>query len=196
MSTRTATKIVAASLFYLAAIVGANPVFANGLKPVLEPLRSGDMRKLVVHSAPKDLRATAFTDEGGAEHDLTDDLGKVLLVNFWATWCAPCREEMPELNALQHEMGGEDFKVIAIATGRNSLAGIKKFYAEEEIDALPIFLDGRSTLARATGVLGLPVTIILDQDGREVARLQGGAKWDSESAKSILKTVIDQGAAS
>ncbi|MEL6679404.1 MAG: TlpA family protein disulfide reductase, partial [Pseudomonadota bacterium] len=79
---RTAAKIAAASLFYLAALAGANPVFAEGLKPALDPLREGDMRKLVVHAEPRDLRDAAFTDPDGAELDLTDDLGKVLLVNF------------------------------------------------------------------------------------------------------------------
>ena len=119
--------------------------------------------------------------------------GEVVILNFWATWCAPCREEMPALDALQQEFGGEDFQVVTLATGRNSPQGIRRFFEEEGIEALPTYTDEAQAVARDMAVLGLPVTVLLDREGREIARLQGGADWDSESARAIVMTLTGDG---
>jgi thiol-disulfide isomerase/thioredoxin len=176
------------ALFYSAVGLSAN---ADTLDvEALREMREGDMRKLVIHDAPVTLGGHDFTDPNGAELSLAAYEGQVVLLNFWATWCAPCREEMPDLDALQIEWGGEDFQVVTIATGRNSLPGIKSFFNEVGIEELPILLDPRGQMARASGVLGLPVTVILDRDGLEVGRLQGGAHWNTENARAILTEVI------
>lgn len=96
------------------------------------------------------------------------------------------------LSELQTELGGEDFEVVTIATGRNAPPAMKKFFEEIAVDNLPLHADPKMTLSRSMGVLGLPVTVILDRDGSEIARLQGDADWNSDSAKSILKTLIAQ----
>lgn len=156
----------------------------------LEALREGSIKKLVFLEEPQPVSDAVFTDPDGGEHRLSDWQGKYALVNFWATWCAPCRKEMPGLDALQQEFGGDNFEVVTIATGRNTLTGINKFFDETEIKALPKLLDPRQALAREMAVLGLPITVLLDPDGNEIARLRGDAEWDSDSAKAIIAALI------
>jgi len=184
--------LLSAGLFYACIALAANAVLAAAAPDpdALRAAREGEMRKLVVLDTPRGPYDAAFTGEDGAERHLSDDGGKVLLVNFWAVWCGPCREEMPTLNRLQKEMGGEDFAVVTIALGHNSPAGMKKFFAENGIDALPLHSDPRMNLGRQAGVLGLPVTLILDRDGREIGRLTGGADWSGPEARRIIEMVL------
>ncbi len=177
-------------LIYTALVLGANPASAAG--PDIAPLREGDMKKLVLHETPEASSDAAFDlADGSGQATLADWQGKYVLVNFWATWCAPCRKEMPQLNALQQEFGGEHFEVLTIATGRNSPQGIDRFFEEAGIDSLPKHRDPKQALASQMGVFGLPITVILDPEGREIARLRGDAKWDSESAKAIVRALIE-----
>ena len=156
----------------------------------LEALRVGDMRKLTFHSAPIAGSDVAFMSEDGNEMTLADFNGQHIVLNFWATWCAPCRKEMPELSALQTDLGSDTFQVVTVATGRNPLPAMKKFFDEIGIDNLPLHTDARQSFARSMGVLGLPVTLIMDPDGNEIARLQGDADWHSDSAVAIITTLI------
>ena len=156
----------------------------------LEALRVGDMRKLVFHSEAIAGTDVAFLSKDGTEMTLADFNGKYIALNFWATWCAPCRKEMPELSALQTDLGGDTFQVVTVATGRNPLPAMKKFFDEIGIDNLPLHTDVRQSFARSMGVLGLPVTLIMDPSGNEIARLQGEADWSSDSAVAIITTLI------
>ena len=131
--------------------------------------------------------ASQFEGPNGERVDLQAWRGKPLLVNFWATWCAPCREEMPSLDALQAELGGDDFQVLTIATGRNSRAAIDKFYGETKVVNLPVLTDPKQRLARDMGVVGLPASILISADGQEVARLLGDADWSSDVAKQVIR---------
>ena len=97
------------------------------------------------------------------------------------------------LDNLQAEFGGEDFEVVTIATGRNDVTGIRRFFEETEVTRLPILLDPRSELAREMAVLGLPITVVLDREGREIARMRGDAEWDSDSAKAIVAALLAGG---
>ncbi|WP_397544129.1 redoxin domain-containing protein [Roseovarius salis] len=160
----------------------------------IEALREGDMQKLVVHGTPKPVSSSPFETDGGGSGTLADYRGKITVVNFWATWCAPCREEMPMLSELQTELGGKDFEVVTIATGRNPPPAMKTFFDEIGVDNLPLHRDPKQQIAREMGVLGLPITVILDRSGLEIARLQGDAHWNSDSAKAILTTLIAGGA--
>ena len=155
----------------------------------LEAMREGSMKKLLF-SDPAPVSQVSFTHADGGEFTLDGFKGKYVLVNFWVTWCAPCRKEMPMLSELQTEFGGDDFEVVTIATGRNDLAGIKRFLAEVEVDNLPLYLDPKQKLARDMAVLGLPITLILDPEGREIARMRGDAEWNSESAKAIIRALV------
>lgn len=155
-----------------------------------EAMREGDMRKLIFHSTPMTSSDVAFTSEDGQEMTLADFRGKHIVLNFWATWCAPCRHEMPLLSALQDEMGGDQMEVVTIATGRNPLPAMQRFFDEIGVDNLPLHTDPRQSLARGMGVLGLPVTVILDPEGNEIARMQGDADWSGENAMAIMRTLI------
>lgn len=156
----------------------------------LEALREGGMKKLVFHPEPVAVPETGFTDFDGAAMDLSQYEGKIVVLNFWATWCGPCKHEMPMLSALQSEMGGPDFDVVTLATGRNPAPAMQRFFASVEVDNLPLHRDPQQAIARAMGVLGLPTTVILNRQGQEVARMQGDADWSSDSAKAILRALI------
>ncbi|MBV1863585.1 MAG: TlpA family protein disulfide reductase [Rhodobacteraceae bacterium] len=184
-------KILVAATLYAAVTLGANPVLAGGLDiDALREMRAGDMRKLAFHAVAKDPVVVSFVDKDGAEMDISAFKGKVILLNFWATWCAPCRKEMPMLEALEKELGGEDFAVVTMATGRNPVPMIEAFFAKINVTSLPILRDPKQAYARRMAVLGLPMTMILDRQGREVARLRGDAEWDSADAVAILRAVI------
>ena len=179
-------RLVCAAL-YTALCLCANPGLADS---AIEALRDGSLKKLVVHSAPKPASDEAFETFDGAPVHLADYKGQVVLLNFWATWCAPCRHEMPGLDALQQDLGGADFQVVTVATGRQSPTAIRRFFEEEQITNLPMNRDPKQQLARTMAVLGLPVTVILDRDGNEIARLQGDAEWNSDSARAIITALI------
>lgn len=176
---------------YMALALGANTAIAADVDK-LSALREGDMKKLVLHSAPKTTSDAQFVlaDDRGMG-TLSDYKGKYVLLNFWATWCAPCRKEMPMLEALQKEFGGDTFEVLTLATGRNSPAGIKAFFDENDITSLPRHQDPKQAVARDMAVFGLPITVILNPEGQEIARLQGDADWNSPSAKSIIRSLIE-----
>ena len=164
---------------------------ANAEVYTLEALRAGDMRKLQFHSEPKPRTEIPFIQADGSIGRLSDYHGKVVVLNFWATWCAPCRKEMPELSALQSTLGGNNFAVVTIATGPNPPDKIAAFFKNIKIDNLPSHRDPRQALAREMGVLGLPATILLDREGQEVARLLGDANWHSDSALAIIQALIE-----
>lgn len=175
-------------LLYTALIAVANTGHAD--VAAASAMREGDMRKLNFHSTAIDTTDVTFIGEDGSEMTLDDYAGKHVVLNFWATWCAPCRKEMPHLSALQTTMGGDDFAVVTIATGRNPRPAMERFLADIGVDNLPLHTDPRQALARDMGVLGLPVTVILDPQGREIARMQGDADWSSDNAMAILRTVM------
>ena len=156
----------------------------------LEALREGLMQKLNFHEEPRDGSDVAFFDPDGGEHTLADYQGKYVVLNFWATWCTPCRKEMPSLDRLQAEMGSDNFEVVPVATSRNPMPAIERFFEQENIAELPILLDPSRELAADLAVLSLPVTMILNPEGQEIARLIGDAEWDSDSAKAIFAALL------
>jgi thiol-disulfide isomerase/thioredoxin len=177
-------KHLLAAVVYTALCVLANPALAE--TGDLAALRDGDMKKLAFHADPKDVPDIEVVDADETPVRLSDMRGRWLVVNFWATWCAPCREEMPTLSNLQTLYDGKPVDVVTIATGRNPPAAIRRFFEEIDVDNLPLHRDPNQALARGMGILGLPVTVIIDPEGREIARLMGDADWDSDSATAIL----------
>jgi len=185
-------KKLFAALLYTSLFLGANTALAD-LSAIAE-MREGDMRKLVFHDEPMPVSDAHFilADDAG-EGQLSDYRGKWVLLNFWATWCAPCRKEMPMLAELQDEFGGETFEVVTLATGRNSPQGIVKFFTETGITNLPRHQDPRQNVAKEMGIFGLPITVIIDPQGNEVARLRGDADWASDNAKAIIAALVNSG---
>ena len=188
-------RLIRLLTLYLALLAGANTAAADTADTAtLEALREGDMKKLVFHSDPQPVSEAAFElADGAGTATLADYRGRYVLLNFWATWCAPCRKEMPTLSALQTEFGGEAFEVLTLATGRNNPAGITKFFDKIEVSNLPRHQDPKGAVARDMAVLGLPITVLIDPEGREVARLRGDADWHSDSARAIVAALLAGG---
>ncbi len=182
-------RLLRFSVLYMALALSANVASAD--IETAASLREGDMKKLVFHPEAKDASNAPFVHEDGGEGHLSDYEGKYVLLNFWATWCAPCRHEMPMLSELEAELGGDNFKVVTMATGRNLPPAISKFLNEIEVENLTEHRDPKQELARGMKVFGLPTTMILDPEGNEIARLRGDADWSSDSAKAVLRALFD-----
>ncbi len=191
-SRRQSLRSAECAVLYALALTGAICAEAAAFeRQPLAALQEGTMRKLVVHDSPKPVSVPPMLTEAGAEEKLSDHFGPVLVVNFWATWCAPCRKEMPSLDRLQAQFPPEDVKVIAVAAGRNEKTRIRSFLESVNAENLTVRLDPKLKLAAALRVRGLPATILLSRDGEEVARLVGDAEWDSASAVRILRHIAD-----
>ena len=170
-----------------AAILGVAPAGAD--VTAAEAVRAGDMQKLNFAEA-KPLPEIGLVGMDDAPRSLSEFKGKWVLVNFWATWCPPCRKEMPSLDALQGAMGGDDFAVVTVATGRNAVPAIADFFTEAGVTRLPVLRDPKAALARQMGVAGLPVTVVLNPEGQEVGRLIGDADWNSAEAHAVLAALM------
>ena len=140
---------------------------------------------------PKPAPALAFEDAAGNPLTLEDFRGQVVVLNLWATWCGPCRKEMPSLDRLQTELGPEGLYVLPLSLDRGELDQIQAFYAEVGIQNLKIYRDPKGAASRALGAFGLPTTIVLDRDGREVGRVLGPAEWDSAEAVATLRGLLE-----
>jgi thiol-disulfide isomerase/thioredoxin len=179
-------RILRSAVLYIAAGLGANTAVAQDLSAYL----TGEMRGLVVHDEPVAASTLPFIRADETEGALADYAGQYVVLNFWATWCAPCREEMPSLQNLQGALGGENFAVVTLATGRNPPQAIRRFFEEIGVETLPQYRDINQQIAREMGVFGLPITVILDPEGQEIARLRGDAHWDSPEAVALIEALL------
>ena len=166
--------LLAGSLAFVAAPAIARPVM---------PLR--DM--------PREMLSPPFVDGMGRYQMLADIRGSVLLLNVWATWCAPCREEMPTLDALQARLGGADFHVLPLSIDRAGLGPVRRFYEEIGIEHLAMYLAEDIREMAALAVAGLPTTILIDRNGRELGRLSGPADWNSAENVALFETIMTEG---
>ena len=187
-------SLAAAALLYGACAAFANPAAAAELdaadRAELEALREGGLEKLVIHDAPRPAMTQAWADEHGNPVSLDDYPGDVVVMNFWATWCPPCKAEMPSLDRLAEKMEGRGLSVLAISIDRTA-GQIEDFFRGARIDTLGIHHDRSRKVSREAGVLGLPATLILDPEGREVARLVGDADWSSAQAVRLIERMVD-----
>lgn len=180
---KTIALAAAAALYALFAL-SANQAAAADPSALL----TGPMQKMVLTEPPRDLADAPLLTLEDAPASLSEHRGKWVVLNFWATWCAPCREEMPSLDRLQAAM--PEIAVVAVATGPNPMPAIEKFLGEVGLEKLTLLRDPNSELARGMGVMGLPVTVVVTPEGGEVARLIGGAEWDSEAAQAVLRALM------
>lgn len=131
-----------------------------------------------------------FADATGAPRTLADFKGRIVLVNLWATWCVPCRTEMPSLDRLQGKLGGPDFMVLPLSIDKGGRAVIEEFYAEVGIEHLDIYVDPTARAGMELGAVGIPTTLLISAEGVELGRMIGPAEWDSPAALKMIGTLI------
>jgi thiol-disulfide isomerase/thioredoxin len=207
-TSRTAVYLVAA---LLAVIAGFGAVYVSLAPPVheetlgkvsttpsttpangnsLKAYAKGKMVTFVAKAAPEAVPEIAFEDATGKSRSLAEWRGKVVLLNVWATWCAPCRREMPALDRLKQAMGGADFDVVALSTDHDGVTKAKAFLDEIKVTGLEPLADPTSKSNAQLKIIGMPTTLLIDRQGREVGRLTGPAEWDSDDAKRLIEAVI------
>ena len=193
----------AAAVIGFAAVYGTMGGFDNGAgQPAVTPVASGaapaakneadgvetasKLAAFVRKSPPEPLAEFTFIDGSGATKSLADFKGKTVLLNLWATWCAPCREEMPSLDRLQQQLGSDTFEVVALAVDRSGVEAAGKFLKSINVEHLKLYADPTTKSGTALRVLGMPTTILVTPDGKEAGRLSGPADWDSDEAKKLI----------
>jgi thiol-disulfide isomerase/thioredoxin len=140
--------------------------------------------------APQELPELRFVDGDGRALTLADFRGKVVLLNIWATWCAPCRHEMPTLDNLQAAVGGPEMEVLALSIDQAGVDVVKAFYEEIGLKHLRVYIDKTAQAGIALNTLGIPTTLIIDREGRELGRRVGAAEWDSPEMVAFLRDVV------
>ena len=135
---------------------------------------------------------TPILDAKGRMLNLSNFRGKVVLLNFWATWCAPCVREMPALDRLQAALGGDKFMVLALSIDREGLEMITPFFKQLGLRSLSVFLDPQGKALKPFGVRGMPTSYIIDHRGRIAGELMGPAEWDTDEAKALMRYYIER----
>ena len=169
------------------------PADSAKLAARLAPLAKGELAALQVASEPRRAEQFAFERDGGGKLTVADFKGRPILLNLWATWCAPCRAEMPTLDKLQAASGGAGFEVVAVNVDTARLEKRGAFLDSVGAKTLVRYADPSGdafeTLRKAGRALGLPVTLVIDKNGCEVAAVEGGAKWDSAEAQALVEAL-------
>ncbi|MDE2121692.1 MAG: TlpA family protein disulfide reductase [Betaproteobacteria bacterium] len=163
---------------------------AGGLVPVAA--RAADAFRFTPYPKPRPLPAVSFLDGQGKPSSLAAFRGKVVLLNIWATWCPPCVQEMPTLNKLQQLLGGKEFEVVPLSVDKGGVFAVHSFYQDNFIDHLPIYVDPTTKVLDSLNILGTPTTILIDKQGREVARTLGPQDWDQPSMIQQLRHYMAQ----
>jgi thiol-disulfide isomerase/thioredoxin len=132
----------------------------------------------------------SFLSEDGAEHRLAEFMGHGMVVNMWATWCAPCVAEMPGLAKLVRILAPDDIAVLPLSSDRGGAAVVRQFYEDHAITGLPVLLDPKAAAVRAAGGRGIPLTLIIDTQGRERARLEGSMDWSTPEAAARVRSLV------
>ena len=156
----------------------------------LDPLVHGEVAALNLAKHPEPLPDLTFVGSDGGAKSLADFKGRTVLLNLWATWCVPCRKEMPALDRLQAKLGGPDFQVVAVNIDTAKLDRPKQFLADVGVTALPFYADPTAkvfqTLRESASVLGLPTTFLIDRNGCALGTMAGPAEWSSADAEKII----------
>ena len=190
--------LIAAALYWFAGSAGKNqsqdnpPAQAAVGENALKPMAVGPMAALLVATPPKDVPPFTFQDATGASKSLSDFKGRVVLLNLWATWCAPCRKEMPDLSKLQKELGSDQFEVVAISVDRKGAEASSAFLKETGADNLKLYVEPSTKIVNDVQSAGLPASILVDRQGREIGRLLGPADWASPEAQALIKAALAQ----
>lgn len=193
MNAAAGTLVAALTLLYGGTALADNTspsMLTDDERVLIEELLPLDMDAFALHDEPRPFRGSAFRDPRGRDTDLSEFEGGVTVVNFWATWCPPCRKELPYFDELQAELGDEGIRVVTISLDRQGVPKARKFLKDQGLDNLPAYADPKANLGKEMGIRGLPVTAILGPDAREIGRLTGEAEWHSEDAKDWLRAIV------
>jgi thiol-disulfide isomerase/thioredoxin len=154
----------------------------------------GEVAALTVAKQPKPVTPLAFEGPDGQQWSLDAFKGRVILLNLWATWCVPCRQEMPALDRLEAKLGSKDFQVVAVNIDTTRLERPRAFLNEVGVKALPYYSDPKADvfyrLKQAGRVVGLPTTILVDRNGCEIGTLAGPARWDSPDGEAVIEAAV------
>jgi thiol-disulfide isomerase/thioredoxin len=195
---------IAGAAFGLAAVYGIAAMQGNPSDPAcrpaaelakkLAPLAKGEVAAISVAAEPKRLPELTFTDADGKPRALVDFKGRTVLLNLWATWCVPCRKEMPALDALQAKLGGEDFQVVAVNIDTRNLDKPKAWLQEVGVKHLGYYSDSSVKVfqdLKAIGkAFGMPTTLLIDRNGCELGTMAGPAEWASDDAIRLIETAL------
>ena len=172
---------------------------AIALSNKLAPLVHGEVAALTMATTPLKLPDLAFEDADGKPKKLSDWRGRTVLVNLWATWCVPCRKEMPALDSLQTKLGGPDFEVVAVNIDTRDPEKPRNFLKEEKLTRLGFFADSKAKVfqdLKSIGrALGMPTSVLVDGQGCEIATIAGPADWASDDAVKLIKAALKPAAA-
>ena len=149
----------------------------------------GELRKFIFSKTQKSLPNPLILDADESVTEIGYTEG-ILVINFWATWCAPCKKEMPSLNALAKNMKHEDFQIITVASGRNSKEAIDAFFKDYNLIHLSKYRDPKGKMAIKYGVTALPTTVIIDSAGVEIGRIIGDIDWDTINVRAFFKKLV------
>ncbi|WP_421984195.1 TlpA family protein disulfide reductase [Roseibium sp.] len=169
-------------------LIGSFVIVAN----VYPLLFSSDLPagRFTLLETPRQVPETAFFDGAGKPVFLKDFEGAYLVVNVWATWCEPCREEMPALDQLTRNLGNRNIRVLPISIDTTGAGNIESFYRLHKLTDLPVYLDPSQNTMRTLNVFGIPTTVLIDPDGREIGRMVGPAQWDSDESLEQLSEIL------
>ncbi len=176
------------------AAVVAECAASKGTAMAIAPFAKGEVAALAAADEPRRLQTLAFKGADGKDMTLDGFAGKTVLVNLWATWCVPCREEMPALNALQKDLGSDKFEVVAINIDTGDDEKPKAFLTETGVDALGFYrdptMDVFNVLKKEGLAFGLPATFLLDDKGCLIGSMNGPAEWHSNDAKALIGAAL------
>ncbi len=189
--------VAIAAWFYLgnAAQATSCPVQA-GPAQIVDAAATGELAALMGTGTGRGYADMAFKNAEGEDMSIADFKGKALLVNFWASWCVPCREEMPALDAVATKYNSEKFMVLPVNLdiGAGGLEKAQAFLDEGQFDNLPLYADSTfaafERLKREAVAIGLPATLLLDPEGCELAVLQGPAEWHTKDGEAVVEALI------
>jgi len=145
---------------------------------------------VILHDTPEPGAVVRFEDGQGQARSLADFRGKIVLLNVWATWCAPCIKEIPALDGLAAALNGPDFAVVAVSIDRKGIDAVRKVFAERGVQKLPIYIDRSGEALRTVRAIGLPVSLLIDREGREFGRAVGPAQWDDDATIAFFRRLV------
>jgi thiol-disulfide isomerase/thioredoxin len=162
----------------------------RGTAPINMPGAAADPSddRVFTPEPPRPMPELHFVEEAGKAGLLAQFRGKLVLLNIWATWCVPCRSEMPTLDRLQAKLGGPNFEVVALSIDGGGASAVRQFFQTLGVRSLGIYVDTSGEAAVALHSLGVPTTVLIDREGREIGRKIGAAVWDSDEVVRVIRS--------